>query len=179
MDIELNGSFYRINRNFYKETKESTMYQLDSGRETSLESGQRLPILEGVNRTTFQNTISIEQLRPETDVSFVTEVQNYYTNLTTAKHGNVSISVALENLKKDKKAVNLEAIKEEMAKVEGTLAEIEKEKEEKKALEEQIISLEEQELSQEKKIEISEFMVMKQQVGDKAYAYQILEDQIQ
>lgn len=178
MDIELNGSFYRINRNFYKETRESTMYQLDSGRETNLEVGQRLPILEGVNRTTFQNTISIEQLKLETDVSFVTEVQNYYTNLTTAKHGNVSISGALEKLKKDKKAVNLEAIKEEIKDVEDSLAKIEAVKEEKNNLEQQIDVLEKLEMSQEKKLEINEFMTMKQQVGDKAYAYQLLQDQI-
>ena len=178
IDVELNGSFYRINRNFYKETKESVMYQLDSGREVNLEPGQSLPILEGVNRTTFQNTISIEQLKPETDLSFVTEVQNYYTNLTTAKHGNVSISNALDSLKKEKKAINLEAIKEEIREIEQELAEIESAKEEKKTLEEQISTLEKEELSEQKRIEINDFMVTKQQVGDKAYAYQMLQEQI-
>ncbi len=178
IDIELNGSFYRINRNFYKETKESVMYQLDSGRETNLEAGQRIPILEGVNRTTFQNTISIEQLKPETDMSFVTEVQNYYTNLTTAKHGNVSISRAMENLKKEKKAINLDAIKEDIRGIEESLEDIESAREKKKELEQQIQMLENQEVSQEKKEEINEFMNMKQQVGDKAYTYQMLQDQI-
>ncbi len=179
IDLEMNGSFYRINRNFYKETKESVMYQLDSGRETNLEAGQRIPILEGVNRTTFQNTISIEQLKPETDMSFVTEVQNYYTNLTTAKHGNVSISSAMENLKKEKKAINLDTIKEEIRGIEDRLEEIEAVKGKKKELEQQLQMLENQEVSQQKKIEINEFMNMKQQVGDKAYAYQMLQDQIQ
>ncbi len=178
MDIELNGSFYRINRNFYKETKESTMYQLDSGHEASLQPGEHLPILEGVNRTTFQNTISIEQLRPETDLSFVSEVQNYYTNLTTAKHGNVSIAGALENLKKDRKAVELDATKEEIRQIEEKIAAVDKAQGEKKALEEELKNQESDNLSEEKKNEINAFMNVKQQVGDKAYAYQMLQDQI-
>lgn len=178
IDVELNGSFYRINRNFYKETKESTMYQLDSGRETILGAGERLPILEGVNRTTFQNTISIEQLKPETDNSFVVEVQNYYTNLTTAKHGNVSISAAIENLKKEKKAVDLDNLRGQISEVDQTLAEIEGLKQEKKELEEKLVEVESLDISEEKKAEINEFMVTKQEIGDKAYAYQILCDQI-
>lgn len=178
IDIELNGSFYRINRNFYKETKESTMYQLDSGRETILGPGERLPILEGVNRTTFQNTISIEQLKPETDTAFVEEVQNYYTNLSTAKHGNVSISAAMDNLKKEKKAIDLDNLKGQITEVDHSLAEIEQLKQEKKELEDKLAAIESQDISQEKKAEINEFMVTKQEVGDKAYAYQILCDQI-
>ncbi len=178
IDIELNGSFYRINRNIYEATTDSTMFQLDSGKELSLKADQRLPILEGINKTTFQNTISIEQLKPETNGSFVSEVQNYYTNLTTAKHGNVSVSATLDNLEKDKAAVKLEAVKEEIIDIEDRLAEIEAAKEEKKALEEQIIVLEKQELSNDKKLEISDFMNNKQQIGDKAYAYQMLQDQI-
>ncbi len=178
IDIELNGSFYRINRNIYEATTESTMFQLDSGKELNLKVDQRLPILEGINRTTFQNTISIEQLKPETNGSFVSEVQNYYTNLTTAKHGNVSVSATLDNLEKFKEAVKLETIKEEIITIEDRLADIETAKEEKKAIEEQLLVLEKKELSNDKKLEISEFMNNKQQIGDKAYAYQMLQDQI-
>lgn len=177
MDVEMDSNRYRITRNFYKETKESLVHNLSNGRSEVVAPGEGLSILEGVNRTNFQNTVSMEQLKLETDDAMIHEVQNYYANLATAQNGEISISKALDHLKKERKAVTIDSTKEQLQQLSLQLYELEQVKEQKKILELQLAQIDDTRL-QQARVQVTTRQERKDKILETICNYRMIRNQI-
>lgn len=103
MRFEAGGKQFRIDRNFYKsDVRESLVCETD-GEQLSIRQGDLNMLLGGVSENIYDNTVSIGQLRSETDEGMVRELQNYMSNYEGAGSGEVDVQRALECLKKKKK----------------------------------------------------------------------------
>lgn len=95
MDLEVDGRIIRIYRSFEKNNKETTILDLETGRELKGYTEDMSALLEGLTETGFRNTISIEQLKARTGVELADEVRNYITNLSLTKSNEVDVAKAL------------------------------------------------------------------------------------
>lgn len=130
MDIQIDEKSYRLKRSFHVNDKIFIITDLDTGREIKLKEGHISEIIPNLTEATFRNTISIEQLKAETDSELAGYVRNYIANLSIAGSREVDVEKAISHLKEKKKsleaipyAIRLKTLKEEIEKG------IEKEKE--------------------------------------------------
>ena len=105
MDIKLGDKAYRLQRSFHANDKLFTIIELSTGREVKLKEGHISELIPGLTESTFRNTISIEQLRAETDTELASHVRNYITNLSIAKSREVNVEKAIGLLKEQKKTL--------------------------------------------------------------------------
>ncbi|NLJ95627.1 MAG: AAA family ATPase [Clostridiales bacterium] len=105
MDIFLDNKTYRLQRSFHTNDKSFTIMDLDTGREVKLKEGHISELIPGLSESTFRNTISIEQLRAETDAELARQVANYITNLSIAKTKEVDVEKAVATLTDRRKAL--------------------------------------------------------------------------
>ena len=97
------GKEFRIDRNFYKnDVREYFVCETD-GEQLSLAHGDLEALLGGMSENIYDNTVSIGQLRSETDEGMVQELQNYMANFEGAGSGDVDVQQAVQRLKKKKK----------------------------------------------------------------------------
>ena len=64
-----------------------------------------MSLIPGLTESSFCNTISIEQLKAQTDTELASQVRNYITNLSIAKSKEVNVEKAVRILKEKKKAL--------------------------------------------------------------------------
>lgn len=105
MDIKLGDKAYRLQRSFHANDKSFTVLDLLSGREIKLKEDHISELIPGLTESAYRNTISIEQLRAETDSELASHLRNYITNLSIAKSKEVNVSKAIDALKERKKAL--------------------------------------------------------------------------
>lgn len=105
MDILVEDKTYRLQRSFHANDKSFTIIDLETGREIKLKEGHISELIPGLMETTFRNTISIGQLRAETDAELATQVGNYITNLSIAKTREVNVEKAVTSLGDRRKAL--------------------------------------------------------------------------
>lgn len=103
MDLAIEDRIIRIYRSFDKNNKETTLLDLETGRELKGYTDDMSGLLEGLTEAGFRNTISIEQLKARTGVELADEVRNYITNLSLAKSNEVDVAKALGFLGAKKK----------------------------------------------------------------------------
>lgn len=103
MNFEAGGKNFRIDRNFYKnDIRESLVCETD-GEQLSLAQGDLEMLLGGISESVYDNTVSVGQLRSETDEGMVWELQNYMANYEGAGSGEVDVQEAVRRLKGKKK----------------------------------------------------------------------------
>lgn len=105
MDIKVGEKIYRLQRSFHANDRYFMVTDQETGREVKLKEGHISELIPGLNEATFRNTISIEQLRAQTDAGLASQVRNYITNLSIAKSREVDVDKAFELLKQKKKAL--------------------------------------------------------------------------
>jgi uncharacterized protein YhaN len=105
MDIKLGDKEYRLDRSFHANDKSFTLTDLSTGRELKLKEGHISELIPGLTESTYRNTISIEQLRAETDSELAAQVRNYITNLSITKSKELDVEKALGLLKEKKKVL--------------------------------------------------------------------------
>ena len=105
IDIEIDGKEYRLQRKFHSNNKSFTVIDLATGREVKLTDGNISEMIPGLTESTFRNTISIEQLKAQTDAELAGQVRNYITNLSIAKSNEVNVAKAVSFLMEQKKAL--------------------------------------------------------------------------
>lgn len=105
MDLMLGDRMYRLQRSFHANDKSFVILDLKTGREIKLQEGLIGELIPGLTEATFRNTISIEQLRAETDAELASHVRNYITNLSIAKSQEVNVGKAVILLKEQKKSI--------------------------------------------------------------------------
>lgn len=107
MDIQTGGKTYRLQRSFHANDKSFTIIDLETGREFPLEEGYISELIPHLNESTFKNTISIEQLKAQTDTELPLQVRDYITNLSIAKSKEVNVTKAVASLTEKKKALEI------------------------------------------------------------------------
>ncbi len=115
MDIRIGDKEYRLQRSFHANDKYFTILDLSTGREIKLKEGLISELIPGLTESTFKNTISIEQLKAQTDVELAAQVRNYIANLSIAKSKEVNVAKAVGFLSDQRKQLepsqNMAALK--------------------------------------------------------------------
>ena len=103
MEITHEGRVYRLIRNFYREDEYFKIEQLDTGKQLFLTNGQLDTLIGGLNKTNFENTLSISQMETQIDATFGLTLQAYMANIEQTKSQAVDLSATIDYLKKEKK----------------------------------------------------------------------------
>jgi uncharacterized protein YhaN len=126
MDVRIGDRQYRLQRSFHAGDKNFTVTDLATGRETVLKEGLISEIVPGLTEAAFKNTISIEQLKAQTDSELAAQVRNYITNLSIAKSKEVDVAKAVSLLNEQRKQLeptqNTAALKALQAEIDDGLA---------------------------------------------------------
>lgn len=101
--LEQNGTVYRIERSFQKDKKSLTIVNETLGREVEPTRAFMDTLLCGLNEISYNNTISIGQLKSATDGGMVTELRNYIANMNTTGSMALNITKATACLKARRK----------------------------------------------------------------------------
>ncbi len=139
LDFEHEGKDYRIYRVFLKNARKCICTELSTGREIDLPDGKITGLVEGLNESSYVNTVLVSQKGSITDRMLPECVGNYISNLAQTKTGEIDIHRSLEILKKKAKAIKasdntetVEKLKEETAEIAETLAKVREKKAELK-----------------------------------------------
>lgn len=108
LDIRIGDKDYRLQRSFHANDKSFNIIELSTGREVKLMDGVISELIPGLTESTFKNTISIEQLKAQTDAELAAEIRNYITNLSITKSKEIDVNKALSLLNEKRRA--LEAV---------------------------------------------------------------------
>ncbi len=103
MDIEAGDKKYRLTRSFHANDKCFNVLDLSTGREVKLKEGLIDELLPGLTESTFRNTVSIEQLKTQTDTELAAQVRNYIANLSVAKSKEIDVANAVSTLNEQRK----------------------------------------------------------------------------
>ncbi|XMB71698.1 AAA family ATPase [Mycoplasmatota bacterium WC30] len=108
MILEFNGKKYRIERDFNKSKPDLKIFDQTTGNDISGSISEnkvtRLPDLAGflgLNYTMFENTISISQMKNETEDNLATVVVEKLTNINTTRDETISIRKINDAIDKD------------------------------------------------------------------------------
>ncbi len=107
MDIGIGEKEYRLQRSFHASDKSFTVLDLSTGREVKLKENLISELIPGLTESAFKNTISIEQLKAQTDAELAAQVRNYIANLSIAKSKEVNVAKAVNMLNEQRKQLEL------------------------------------------------------------------------
>lgn len=103
MYFEAGNKEFCIERNFYKHDQRASLICETDGEELSVEQGDLHMLLGGISESVYDNTVSIGQLRAETDEGMLRELQNFMVNYEGSGQGDIDLVKASEQLKRRKK----------------------------------------------------------------------------
>ncbi len=103
MDLEIGGNTYRLTRSFHANDKSFMILNLATGREVKLREGLISELIPGLSEAAFRNTVSIEQLKAQTDSELALQVRNYIANLSVAKSKEINVAKAVSFLNEQRK----------------------------------------------------------------------------
>lgn len=117
MKFQVGEKEFWLERNFYaaaggrtshygansKYGERESLICLNDGEELSIAHGDLEMILGGISERVYDNTVSVGQLRSETDQGMVQELQNYIANYEGSGSANVDAAKAMEVLRKKKR----------------------------------------------------------------------------
>lgn len=99
------GKNFVLERNFDKYQKMVRLICEDDGEELSPEHGDLTVLLGGLTQENYDNTISVGQLKAETNQSLASQLQNYATNFYATGQSDIHLDGALQRLNLQKKEV--------------------------------------------------------------------------
>lgn len=89
--LEKDGIVYRLERNFRKEQRSFVIVDETHGKMVEPTKAFLDSLLCGLTETTYNNTISIGQLKSATEGGMVAELRNYIANMNTS--GNMALNI--------------------------------------------------------------------------------------
>lgn len=101
--LESGGTIYRLERRFRRDSKTFQVINETLGREEEPTKALMDRILGGLNETTYNNTISIGQLKSATEDGMISELKNYIANMNTSGNMALNITRATAYLKNQKR----------------------------------------------------------------------------
>lgn len=122
--LESGGSVYRIERKFRKDSKAIKIINETRGMEEEPTKAFLDQILCGLNETTYNNTISIGQLKSATEEGMVGELKNYIANMNTTGNISLNISKATAFLRNQRRSLEANLIPDASREYTTLLAEI-------------------------------------------------------
>lgn len=122
--LENGGSVYRIERKFRKDNKSLKIINETRGREEEPTKAFLDQLLNGLNETTYNNTISIGQLKSATEDGMVGELKNYIANMNTTGNISLNITKATAYLKNQKRGLEANLVPDASREYTALLAEI-------------------------------------------------------
>lgn len=113
MKVSFNSHIYRIERNFSKGNKDVvSILEEDTGIIISPAKPFLDKLLCGLSEATYYNTVSIGQLKSETDENMVSELKNYIANMNTTGNMALNINKAVAYLKDQRKSILSQTVPE-------------------------------------------------------------------
>lgn len=94
---------FRLERDFTKGTQAGMLVCESDGELLSLENGDLEMLLGNIGEVTFDNTVSIGQLKNETDQGLAVELKNYMANMEGTGNTSIRVEQALSLLKEKKR----------------------------------------------------------------------------
>lgn len=122
--LESGGTIYRIERRFQKDNKSLKIINESRGREEEPSKALWDQILGGLNETTYNNTISIGQLKSATEEGMIGELKNYIANMNTTGNISLNITKATAFLKNQKRSLEANLIPDASREYTALLTEI-------------------------------------------------------
>lgn len=122
--LEKDGTIYRIERRFRKESKSLKIINETKGLEEEATPAFVSSLLDGLTETMYNNTISIGQLKSATEDGMVTELKNYIANMNTTGNISLNITKATAFLRNQKRSLEAGLIPEASREFTSLLAEI-------------------------------------------------------
>lgn len=116
ISFEYNGEEYRIEREFTKSSESTKVYRESTGEEITNEInvGSKTRILQpgyhffGFNSSVYRNTISVKQLKTQTEEDLSKEIKEKLVNATHTLDEKISIKDAIKSLENDLKEIGSE-----------------------------------------------------------------------
>lgn len=110
--LEHAGHIYRIERTFRKDRRELRVIDESLGKEMEATDAFMDELLGGLSETSYNNTISIGQLKCATDSGMVSELKNYIANMNTSGNMALNITKASAYLKAQRKELESRLVPE-------------------------------------------------------------------
>jgi len=122
--LEKDGTVYRIERRFRKDCKSLRIINETKGIEEDASKAFLDQLLGGLNETTYNNTISIGQLKSATEDGMVEELRNYIANINTTGNISLNITKATAFLRSQKRTLEANLVPDASREYTALLAEI-------------------------------------------------------
>ena len=122
--LEKNGTIYRIERRFRKDDKSLKIINETQGLEEAPTKAFLDAILDGLNETTYNNTISIGQLKSATEEGMIGELKNFIANMNTTGNISLNITKATAFLRSQKRTLEADLVPDASREYTALLAEI-------------------------------------------------------
>lgn len=106
MKFESGNKTFWIDRNFDKYGKKAELVCADDGERLSVEDGDLQMLLGEMSESTYDNTVSIGQLKAQPGQPLSMELRNYATNYYASGGGDLNIDAALNQLKERRKEID-------------------------------------------------------------------------
>ena len=108
MRFTCGGRSFRLERNFARQTKHTSLICEDDGEELSVEHGDLEMLLGGMTGELFDNTVSIGQLKARPGQELSDALANYAANYYETGGGEYDLSAALKHLEEKRKSAQKE-----------------------------------------------------------------------
>lgn len=110
-------TFY-LQRNFDKYGKSASLICEDDGEELSLEDGDLAALLDGMQKSLYESTVSIGQSETKTKEALSIELRNHATNFYATGDEELQLDGAFQYLKEKKRELDREEREQELARQE-------------------------------------------------------------
>ncbi|MDE5778383.1 MAG: AAA family ATPase [Lachnospiraceae bacterium] len=104
MEITTKEGQYQIQRNFSRQEKDTTVRDLNTGRQVDLiEPNNLMGTVLKTEKSTYMNTLCIGQMGAATDKEIADRLNHYIVNMASSKTGEIDAVSAVTELKNKKK----------------------------------------------------------------------------
>lgn len=108
------GRTFYLQRNFDKYGKSASLICEDDGEELSLEDGDLAALLDGMQKSIYENTISVGQSEAGTKEALAIELKNHATNFYATGDEELQLDGAFKYLKDKKRELEKEEREQEL-----------------------------------------------------------------
>lgn len=112
--LEYENQIYRLERNLLKEEQSFLVYNENTRQELDDDTANEFmnQLLYGLTKVSYDNTISIGQLKSATEVGMVSELKQYISNLNSTGNIALNVSKATEYLEQQKQDFEFQIVPE-------------------------------------------------------------------
>lgn len=101
--FESGGKIFRIDRNFDRYSKKAELICENDGERLSIEDGDLTMLLGGLQADSYDNTISVRQMKVQTGQSLAGELRNFAMNCYTSGTSGIDLEATLQRLQEKRR----------------------------------------------------------------------------